>query len=143
MKPVLLVADSDAELCELYTMFFSELGYEVDAAFDGLDCVDKLRRLGPAVLLLDRELHWGGADGVLAWLREQSPLPEVSVVLTTGVDHTPDHPDDMDPPVVTCLTKPFAPELLLETVHDAFCERLQEGPFVLVHAAAAGTGVIE
>jgi DNA-binding NtrC family response regulator len=123
MKPVLLIADSDTELCDLYAMYFMERGYEVETAFDGLDCLNKLCRLGAAVLLLDRELRWGGADGVLACLRAQTPKPEVSVVLTAGADDPADVPSDTEPPVIACLTKPFAPELLLETVRNAVPER--------------------
>jgi hypothetical protein len=42
----------------------------VETASDGLDCLKKLRRATPAALVLDLKLHWGGGDGVLAWLRE-------------------------------------------------------------------------
>jgi hypothetical protein len=48
MKPSVLIADSDAELCEFYRHFLGEQGYEVAIAADGLDCLEKLRRLRPA-----------------------------------------------------------------------------------------------
>src|SRR5438067_11067086 len=75
MKQTLLIADGDAELCDLYEMFLTECGYEVEAASDGLDCLRKLRQVIPAVLVLDLELRWGGGDGVLARLREESLMP--------------------------------------------------------------------
>jgi DNA-binding response OmpR family regulator len=142
MKPALLIADSDGELCDLYSMFFTERGYEVEVAFDGLDCLEKLRRLGPVVLLLDLELRWGGADGVLAWLREQSHKSEVSVVLTSVADDGGNVPDDFDAPVVSYLTKPFAPELLFEAVHTAVDERRQGERFVRIRNAGASAGII-
>jgi DNA-binding response OmpR family regulator len=83
MKCTLLIAEGDAELCEVYRRFFTERGYEVETASDGLDCLAKLRRATPAALVLDRELRWGGGDGVLAWLREQSEAFTLPVVLTT------------------------------------------------------------
>jgi DNA-binding response OmpR family regulator len=82
MKPTLLFAESDAELRDAYRQFLTGRGYDGETAADGLDCLEKLRRVTPAVLVLDRGLRWGGADGVLAWLREQSATSEVSVVLT-------------------------------------------------------------
>ena len=72
MKQALLIADRDAELCDVYRRFLTDRGYEVETSSDGLDCLRKLRQVTPAVLVLDLELLWGGGDGVLAWLREES-----------------------------------------------------------------------
>ena len=43
----------------------ADLGYEPETACDALDCLAKLRRSNPALLVLDVGLLWGGADGVL------------------------------------------------------------------------------
>ncbi len=142
MSRTLLIAESDAELCDLYAMFFTEYGYEVETATDGLDCLEKLRRLSPSVLLLDQELHWGGGDGVLAWLREQRPRPDIPVVLTTQADYPPDVLSEFEPPVVKFLPKPFAVGLLLETVHTAATERRQEKPFVVSRAGGPTESII-
>lgn len=139
MKPVLLIAESDTELCEMYAMFFAERGFETETAFDGLDCLNKLRRNRASVLLLDRGLVWGGADGVLAWLRQQTPMPEVSVVLTNGPNNPPAVPGHARPPVVASLTKPFKPDILFETVRTAFIEQRRKQPLVPIHATASGS----
>jgi DNA-binding response OmpR family regulator len=68
MNQTLLIAEGDAELCDVYRRFFARQGFDVETASDALDCVEKLRRVPPAVLVLDWELRWGGGDGVLAWL---------------------------------------------------------------------------
>ena len=75
MKQRLLIADRDAELCEVFRTFLTERGYEVETSTDGLDCLAKLRQVTPAVLVLDLELLWGGGDGVLAWLRGKLQRP--------------------------------------------------------------------
>jgi DNA-binding response OmpR family regulator len=116
MKPTLLIADSDAELCATYRRYLNWHGYDVETAADGLDCLEKLRWLRPAVCVLDRELRWGGADGVLAWLREERATPGVSVVLTATAGYPPDVAVDLEPPVVRFLPKPFALTALLESV---------------------------
>ena len=54
MKPTLLIAQSDAELRDAYRRFLTGRGYDVETAADGLDCLEKLRRVAPAVLVLDR-----------------------------------------------------------------------------------------
>jgi len=120
MKQSLLIADGDAELCELYRGFLTDRGYEVETASDGLDCLWKLRQRTPAALVLDLELCWGGGDGVLAWLREESPCHGVPVILTATAGCAPDVAATLNtPPVVSVLPKPFALAALLEKVGSA------------------------
>src|SRR5262245_13969595 len=116
MKPTLLIAESDAELRDAYRRFFTGRGYDVETAADGLDCLEKLRRLAPIVCVLDRELRWSGADGVLACLRGERATSGVSVVLTATACHPPDVAVDIEPPVVQFLPKPFMLTALLESV---------------------------
>jgi DNA-binding NtrC family response regulator len=119
MKPPVLIADGDAELCEIYQWFLTQRGYAVETAADGLSCLEKLRRLMPAVVVLDLELRWGGGDGVLAWLRAERAMTTVAVVLTATAASPPLGADAIKPPVVRFLPKPFALADLLESVRDA------------------------
>jgi CheY-like chemotaxis protein len=126
MKPILLIADSNAALCDLCQRFLSDHGYEVETASDGLACLAKLRQVKPAALVLDLNLRWGGSDGVLAWLREQSAAAEVPVVLTATGDSLPEAVEDCEAPVVKLLPKPFALAALLETVRAAVAKKGKE-----------------
>jgi len=129
MKPALLIADSNAELCAIYRRFLNGRGYDVETAANGLDCLEKLRRLTPAVCVLDQELQWGGADGVLAWLREERAAPRVAVVLTATAGYPPDVAVDFEPPVVRFLPNPFALTALLESVRGLMARMGHEEPF--------------
>jgi DNA-binding NtrC family response regulator len=129
MRPTLLIAESDAELRGVYRRLLSECGYDVETAADGLDCLEKLRRLTPAVCVLDRDLRWGGADGVLAWLREESAASRVAVMLTATAGHPSDVAGDVKPPVVGFLSKPFVLTALLESVRRIVASRGREEPF--------------
>jgi two-component system OmpR family response regulator len=135
MKATLLIAEGDAELCDLYRKFLMERGYEVETARDGLDCLAKLRRRLPAALVLDRSLCWGGGDGVLAWMREQRASCGVPVVLTTTAGDTEDVAEGIEPPVVLSLPKPFSLAALLESVHVALAKRENEEPLFVDHNA--------
>jgi DNA-binding response OmpR family regulator len=126
MKPLLVIAEGDRELREVYRRFLAERGYDVATAADGLECLEKLRRLMPAVLVLDRELCWGGGDGVLAWLREQCAMPRVAVVLTATAGCPPEVVGDLRRPVVQLLPKPFPLTALLESVQAAVAEHRRE-----------------
>jgi CheY-like chemotaxis protein len=114
MKQSMLVADGDAELCDLYRRFSTERGYEVETTSDGLDCVRKLRQVTPAVLVLDLELRWGGGDGVLGWLREEPQFLPRRVVLTSAEASAHNFDRLASPPVVKTLTKPFPLSALLD-----------------------------
>ena len=117
MKPTLLIADSDAELCDLFKRFLIKRGYDVETASDGLDCLAKLRRATPAAVVLDLELRWGGGDGVLAWLREERP--GAAVILTATAGRGLEASDILEPPVLGLLPKPFTLSALLEKVRSA------------------------
>jgi two-component system response regulator MprA len=119
MNQTLLIADGDAELCDVYRRFFACQGFDLETASDGLDCVEKLRRVTPAVLVLALELHWGGGDGVLAWLREQGAESGVPVILTYTAGNPPHLAAFTEPPVVDHLCKPFDLIALLERVRSA------------------------
>jgi len=129
MKPTLLIAESDAELRDADGRLLAGRGYDVETAEDGLDCLEKLRRLTPAVCVLDRGLRWGGADGVLAWLREERAASGVSVVLTATAGYPPDVAVDVEPPVVQILPKPFGLAALLESVRGLMARLGHEEPF--------------
>jgi len=128
MKQRLLIADRDAERCEVYRRFLTERGYEVEISTDGLDCLAKLRQVTPAVLVLDLELLWGGGDGVLAWLREESPAPRIPVLLTATAAGPPDMAEINEPPVVDYLPKPFALAGLLERIRSAVAKQGRREP---------------
>lgn len=119
MKQTVLIADCDAELCAVWRRFLTERGYEVGTASTGLDCLKELRQLKPVVLVLDLHLHWGGGDGVLAWLREEVPTLAIPVVLTATACSPRDVAKRIEPPVVGYLPKPFALTALLERVRAA------------------------
>lgn len=114
MRPTLLIAETDVELCRNYRKLFGESGYLVEIATDGLQCLAKLRQYAPDLLILDRQLRWGGADGVLAWLREELYGPSLPVILTTTRWQ-----EDIEWPVVNCMRKPFALTEFLNVVDAA------------------------
>jgi CheY-like chemotaxis protein len=119
MNQSLLVADGDAELCNLYKEVLTEQGYDVTTASDGLDCLNKLRRSLPAALVLDLELRWGGGDGVLAWLREERPTHVVPIITTATVGYARKLPKGDLPLVVDHLAKPFRLPALMEKIWSA------------------------
>ena len=128
MKHRLLIADHDAGLCELYGKFLAEMGYDVETSTDGLDCLAKLRRATPAVLVLDLDLLWGGGDGVIAWLREKGRAPGIPVLLTASALDQHDMAEISEPPVVDYLPKPYTLASLLEKIRSAVANKGRRNP---------------
>ncbi len=119
MKRTILIAEADGELRDVYRDILREYGYDVETATNGLDCLAKLRKASPAVVVLDKDLRWGGADGVLAWIREERFQSDLPVILTAKPNTSSEMGGETNRPVVRCLTKPFTLTALLESVHSA------------------------
>lgn len=112
-----LIVDRDVELAELYCRFLEENGISAESAGDGLECMWKVWQRTPDALILDRELPWGDADGVLACLRQdEMSLP---VVLTTWNPSRVAARRFVVPPVVQCLHKFIPLRALLSAVQLA------------------------
>lgn len=82
------MADPDESLQPVYQETLTKAGFQVDAAFSGLECVARLGECAPDLLVLEPQLPWGGGDGVLARMGEVPQLAMVPVmVLTSCRDH--------------------------------------------------------
>src|SRR5262249_26478362 len=101
----------------------AERGYDTETATDGLDCIRKLRRRQPAVLVLDLEMRWGGGDGVLAWLREEGLSGSIAVVLTATGGSAEMLAEHAEPPVAGRPWKPCPLTGLREGVRAAAAGR--------------------
>jgi DNA-binding response OmpR family regulator len=123
MKPRVLLAEPDDALCEIYARFFSHHGLDVRAATGGTDCMEKIALFNPDVVILDTELKWGGADGVLARLKDEDVSARDRIVLVTG-DMTPlQMAAIVQVPVGRYFMKPVRLHLLLDEIQSALFEQ--------------------
>jgi CheY-like chemotaxis protein len=114
----LLVADSDACVLDRCRSYFTNRGYQVAAAADALECLDSLRRIPPDIMVVERELPWGGGEGVLVCLREDDFRWPQTVIVTTS-ELAGDLPPRLDPPVKAVLRRPYSLGTLFETIRRA------------------------
>jgi DNA-binding response OmpR family regulator len=127
MKLRLLATDTDPVLLQIYRSYFSSFGFEVATAEEGLECAALLRNFAPDALVLSLELTWGGADGVLAIVRDEREMRPIPVVLTVGESSRANAVRYLVPPVVKLLEKPFRLRdlrAIIESVLRARAERL-------------------
>lgn len=80
-----LIADPDRFLLASYGKHLRERGAYVFTARTGLECLAQLRDAVPDVLVLEPAILWGGGEGILALVNEESALrPTVIMILVQG-----------------------------------------------------------
>lgn len=118
----LLVADPNCFWWGVYREYLSPKQYEITTVGCGLKCLHLLDDYVPDVLVLDWELPWGGAEGVLEELRNSHNWQHIPVIIT-GKIASFQQLEQLDrlhhPPVVKFLAKPFDRATLVGSVRLA------------------------
>ncbi len=108
MNPKVFIADDNPADLDLIQLAFEECALQVDCftAPDGLTAMDFLRTLRPDLILLD--INMPGADGfeVLRWLRGESALRDVPVVVMSSSSANLDRQKARELGALTFWTKP-------------------------------------
>lgn len=105
MRSTILFVDHDIKLTDAVARALTARGHLIRACTNGLECVQNLREFAPTVLVLDRELLWGGAEGVLEYLIRDEPLMPPMVVVATN-DEGSSLPDHLEPWVDLQIVRP-------------------------------------
>lgn len=117
MDPTILVAEDDSELAELYQCYLARCGYRVVTASCGVECLSIIRNESPAVIVASVDLSWGGADGLLDYLREESCQHCAPSVILTGCTADENVAELREEPCVfRYLRKPFLMGRLLDCI---------------------------
>lgn len=111
-KRILIVDDDDA-IRGLLRTILQRRGLAADAARDGREALDCLRRAPYAVMLLDlmmpRESGWDVLGELARWPLDRRPI---TIVITAGTE-----PRSLDPSLVAgTVRKPFDIDMLVDTV---------------------------
>jgi len=121
---LILVADDDAHIVDLVSLYLRRAGYRVEAALDGDETLRKVRDLQPGMLVLD--IMMPGPDGIQICrsLRRRSDLP---IILLTARTSDIDKIAGLRIGADDYVTKPFNPDELVARV-EAVLRRAQGGP---------------
>jgi len=102
-----LIAEGDKVFLDIAQDYLLHCGLEVNVATNGLETVAALQRDLPDVVVLDREMLWGGADGVRALMRQVPRWSEIPVILTSTDVMPEEFSSAAGPPVAARLRKPY------------------------------------
>jgi DNA-binding response OmpR family regulator len=117
METTILVADDDPELAELFQCYLARSGYRVLTASGGVECLSIIRNDSPSVIVASINLPWGGTDGLMDCLQEESLQRRLPSVVLTGCTADENVAELREEPCVfRYLRKPFQMGRLLDCI---------------------------
>ena len=112
LKKILVVEDEE-DIQELLCTYLCDAGYEVSAACDGVQAIDKFHRGAFDLVLLDIMLPKIDGFGVCEVIRRESKVP---IVMLTALDGEAQQLRGFDLEIDDYVTKPFSMPVLLRKV---------------------------
>lgn len=82
-KPLALIVEDDAQLCQIYAKALQG-DFETDIAYDGNTALMRLAQITPDVVLLDLNLPGLGGKDILSDIRSNPNLKNTHVILCTA-----------------------------------------------------------
>ena len=82
-NPLALIIEDNDSLTDIFTQAMKIAGFEIQTVADGLQAIDRLASIEPAVVILDLYLPGVSGDKILTYIRNESRLNKVVIVLTT------------------------------------------------------------
>jgi CheY-like chemotaxis protein len=112
-----LIALRDAARLKSYREFLNREGFDVTVTTSALECWVELECRRPDVLVLEKELPWGGGDGVLALIDDEPETRDIPVILLRGDTEVAGSSHPPSAPNREYLFAPPLPWDLAEKIH--------------------------
>ena len=118
-KARLLIVEDDIDISNMLKIYFTGLGYDVDAAMRGSDALDKTRQVLPHLIVLDIMLPDIDGYEVCRNLRTNMRTSHIPVIFLTQKDERSDRLQGLELGADDYITKPFDIEELKLRVQGA------------------------
>jgi len=125
---LVLVVDDDLLIAQLVEKYLVRAGYRVAIARDGLTALKLIRKLSPALVVLDLMLPELDGRAVARAARDET---EVSIIMLTALGSTTQRVAGLESGADDYLAKPFAPSELVARVR-AVLRRARTSPATVV-----------
>ena len=118
MKPtILVVEDSQVDRLRLLKLL-NAAGYSVSTAQNGLEAIEQVRHIAPALILMDVNMPQMDGFAATRALRGGEQTKHIPVILVTAKNQKADLAWGQMLGAKGYITKPYADELLLEQVRE-------------------------
>jgi len=111
-KKILLV-DDEKDFAQFLKLNLETHGYEAEAAYDGEQAIDKVRKEKPDLIILDIMLPKIDGYRVCNMLRNEYEYKNIPVIMLTTRSETGDIAAGMEMGAVSYISKPFRLDALL------------------------------
>ncbi len=125
-KARLLIVEDDLDISNMLRIYFSGLGYDVDAAIRGGEALEKTRQVMPHLIILDIMLPDIDGYGVCRTLRMNTRTSHIPVIFLTQRDERSDRLQGLELGADDYITKPFDIEELKLRVQNAIARSERE-----------------
>jgi len=142
MAEKILVVDDDRDIAKFIEITLVTAGYEVVAAFDGQEALDKVSECRPDLVLLDIMLPTIDGFEVAYELRRRARLTGMAIIVVSARGLPEDRIRGLSIGVDDYIVKPFEPNLLLARVRAAL-RRLHDMRSLSPLTGLPGTVLIE
>ncbi len=114
----ILIVEDEIDTAKVIEKRFITAGFKTLVAFDAYNATALLRKEKPELVILDLMLPAGGGITVLKNLRSFSDRRDVPVLVLTASSDKVYIKEVMDIGVEAFLSKPYDPDVLIETAKD-------------------------
>jgi DNA-binding response OmpR family regulator len=117
LGPLVVAVDDDPGILRIVEMYLTKNGFSVKTAANGQEALKILRKVVPAVIILDVQMPGMSGYDVCQVIKRDNRLLGVPVVFLTAQGSPQDYKTGMDSGGVVYMVKPFRPEKLLQVIH--------------------------
>lgn len=112
----ILIVDDEKDLVETLTFRFEAAGYEVIAAYDGQDGLERARKEKPDIILLDVMMPKMDGYMVCRLLKFDDRYKDIPIIMLTARGQEIDKKTGSDVGANKYVTKPFDSKQLIEEI---------------------------
>jgi DNA-binding response OmpR family regulator len=113
-RPVVLIADDDPLICEIFKTKLRQRGVDVSVANSGMQALDMAKRLRPHAIILDRSMPRLDGMQVLSSIRSDALLSNTPVLILSARRKDSDIADGLARGADDYICKPFLPDNVVE-----------------------------
>ena len=117
MKKKILVVDDELDVVKVLKIRLKANGYNVVLAYDSVQGYTLANKEKPDLIILDIMIPGGGGFVVAERLKRDAATHDIPIIFLTGISGGEDRAYKAG--ASGYVMKPYQPEKLLETIHDA------------------------
>lgn len=117
-KKKILLVDDEKDLVEIIKIRLEHSGYEIVAAYDGQEALDKARNEKPDLIILDLMLPKINGYQVCSMLKLDRKYKDMPVIIFTARAQESDEKLALECGASAYITKPFDLQILLDKITE-------------------------